>query len=40
MITKVDRKYLEINSQDEINVSEKPKSGCKVEKKIHRFSNQ
>ena len=33
MITKVDRKYLEINSIDEINLSKKPKSNCKVEKK-------
>ena len=33
MITKVDRKYLEINSLDEINLSEKPKKNCKVEKK-------
>ena len=33
MITKVYRKYLEINSIDEINLSKKPKSNCKVEKK-------
>ena len=33
MITKVDRKYLEINSLDEINLSKKPKSNCKIEKK-------
>ena len=33
MITKVDRRYLEINSIDEINLSKKPKSNCKVEKK-------
>ena len=33
MITKVDRKYLEINSPEEINLSEKPKSSCKLEKK-------
>ena len=33
MITKVDRKYLEINSIDEINLSKKPKSNCKVKKK-------
>ena len=33
MITKVDRKYLEINSPDEINLSDKPKKNCKVEKK-------
>ena len=37
MITKVDRKYLEINSIDEINLSKKPKSNCKVEKKIHQI---
>ena len=37
MITKVDRKYLEINSLDEINLSEKPKKNCKVEKKIHQI---
>ena len=30
MITKVDRKYLEINSLDEINSSE-PKTNCKIE---------
>ena len=30
MITKVDRKYLEINSPDEINSSE-PKTNCKIE---------
>ena len=41
MITKVDRKYLEINSLDEINLSEKPKKDCKVEKKKStRFSNK
>ena len=33
MITKVDRKYLEINSIEEINLSKKPKINCKVEKK-------
>ena len=32
MITKVDRKYLEINSPDEINSSE-PKINCKIEVK-------
>ena len=32
MITKVDRKYLEINSPDEIN-SSKPKINCKIEVK-------
>ena len=33
MITRIDRKYLEIDSLNKINSSEKPKSGCKVEKK-------
>ena len=33
MITTIDRKYLEIDSLNKINLSEKPKSGCKVEKK-------
>ena len=33
MSTKVERNYLEINSPDEINLSKKPKSNCKVEKK-------
>ena len=37
MITKVDRRYLEINSIDEINLSKKPKNNCKVEKKIHQI---
>ena len=32
MITKVDRKYLEINSINEINLSE-PKINCKIEMK-------
>ena len=31
MITKVDRKYLEINSPEEINLSNKPNSKCKIE---------
>ena len=31
MITKVDRKYLEINSPEEINLSDKPNSKCKIE---------
>ena len=31
MITKVDRKYLEINSPEEINLSDKPNSNCKIE---------
>ena len=31
MITKVDRKYLEINSPEEINLSDKPSSNCKIE---------
>ena len=35
MITKVDRKYLEIDSPDKINISEKPQNSCKIEKKIH-----
>ena len=33
MITKVDRKYLEIDSPDKINLSEKPQNSCKIEKK-------
>ncbi len=31
MITKVDRKYLEINSPSEIKISDKPKGDCKIE---------
>ena len=31
MITKVDRTYLEINSPEEINLSDKPNSKCKIE---------
>ena len=33
MITRVDRKYLEINSPEEINISDNPQSSCKIEKK-------
>ena len=33
MITRVDRKYLEIDSPDKINLSEKPQNSCKIEKK-------
>ncbi len=33
MITRVDRKYLEINSPEEINISNNPQSSCKIEKK-------
>ena len=33
MITRVDRKYLEINSPEEINISNTPQSSCKIEKK-------
>ena len=31
MITRVDRKYLEIDSPDEINLSDKPQNSCKIE---------
>ena len=34
MITKVQRKYLEINSLNEINVSDKPNSSCNIDLKI------
>tara|TARA_B100000683_G_scaffold143437_1_gene139447 strand:+ start:111 stop:623 length:513 start_codon:yes stop_codon:yes gene_type:complete len=33
VITRVDRKYLEINSPEEINISNNPQSSCKIEKK-------
>ena len=33
MITRVDRKYLEINSPEEINISDNHQSSCKIEKK-------
>ena len=39
VITKIDRKYLEISSPEEIN-SSKPKANCKIEIKNLRFSNK
>ena len=34
MITKVQRKYLEINALNDINVSDKPNPSCKIEARI------